>query len=272
MAPEDRKPLNVCFIHIPKCAGVSVVEGFRQAIPGEGYWHCHVFPAVAAYLAARDLPYEENEAAFETFHLEMRQFLLLAALHSNYKILAGHMPFSPLAADKMEYRYRFYTVLRDPVERFISHAIYLNFRHLPHEPPPDFEMSMERVEALLTDEVGRMMARSYTLYLGGLTSEGKAELAGVKERALQHLGKFAVVGFQENFPAWDAVVSRSLGTRYATPRLNQQSDVIAEAETRRKVRAFFTPARRAQIAEMCAEDQEIYAAACAAFPETAPAR
>ena len=111
---------KIHFIHIPKCAGNSVFLGIRDALDIES---TEMLDVGVSIQAARQVKWGLPWGAWEEHYLECRQYLLQCALHRGVGLIGGHFPFSPVAKFWFQKEYRFVTVLREPVERFISNLV-----------------------------------------------------------------------------------------------------------------------------------------------------
>ena len=97
MQPFFRNPSYrgkpICHIHIPKCAGDSLVAALREAL---GPRELIIPDAVAIYLAARQSRHCQNETEFETLQLVAKQTHLLYHLNRRPAVLSGHLAWSVL--------------------------------------------------------------------------------------------------------------------------------------------------------------------------------
>ena len=249
-------------IHIPKCAGSSLFNAIRDALKPR---RTCVVDSVAAYLAARKLKKCQNEFEFESHHLEVRQVLLSLYFEQDYDIISGHLPFSPLCWNQFGESVDFLTLLRDPVERLKSHVAYLIFAQ-PRTCVEDYQTGKidpgdEVYRILEREEIGIWLARSQSVYLGGLGPDGKADLANRVRNAIKALEAFKLVGFDHNMPAFSRAFEAAYGAPLSVPVQNTIASVQTDSQLLKRVYAVFDGPLKSKIAGMCADDQALYEAA-----------
>ena len=249
-------------IHIPKCAGNSVFRGLQEALKPE---RTLVLDSIATYLAARKLKRCRNEFEFESHHLEVKQVLLSFYLEQRFPLISGHLPFSPLCHHQFHESTDFIAVLREPVERLKSHVAYLIFAQ-PRTCVEDYlsgkiDPADEAVRILQREEIGIWMARSQSIYLGGLGEDGRADLQNRVRNAIAALDRMAVVGFDHELPR----LAERLEQRYGRPvrigHENRIQTVQENADLRKRVYDVFEGSLKRVLFDMSADDLALYEAA-----------
>ena len=113
-------PQKVAFMHIPKCAGSSIMESLRQN--NKASWAGHIDGPKTRYdytYYFRENSNIESILEFEKEVYKYRQILLIDRFQKNHPIISGHIPF--LHCLKSSYPdYFFFTVIREPISRFLS--------------------------------------------------------------------------------------------------------------------------------------------------------
>lgn len=257
-------------IHIPKCAGNSVFRGMRDALKPD---RTLVLDSIATYLAARKLRPCRNEFEFESHHLEVKQVLLSFYLEQGYGLISGHLPFSPLCHEQSGDTTDFLTILREPVERLKSHVAYLIFAQ-PRTSVEDYHTGKvdpgdEVIRILEREEIGIWMARSQTIYLGGLGKDGRADLENRVANAIAALDLHRIVGFDHNLEAFAAAFKTAYGQPVNVGRDNTIESVQHDRALLKRVYGVLEGSMRSRVREMCADDCRLYEAAREKFSKLA---
>lgn len=173
----------VIFLHIPKACGTTLTKLFgRWCAPGE------VFTATG-------VPHEEARATLRR---------LSAQRPPGVRLILGHAPFG--LHEALDGPARYVTVLRDPIERIVSH-----FHYAARTPQHPQHEEIKRGDLGLLG-LARRISNLQTRYLGGRLDEtpDAAALALAKERLVAH---FAVAGITERFDETVALIHRAFGRK-----------------------------------------------------------
>lgn len=229
------------FHHVPRCGGTSVARSFRAR-----YALSQV--ALDARAAARAVTHNKPDLDDETALAETRRFrdeLLLYFLHSNVKWISGHMRFSPTAYEQFHDRYRFITVLRDPVQRYLS-DYGKNFNK-----QTETATSLPLVDYLNTAQ-GRSRGCVYAEYFSGLPANADFRTDDAAELALENLLKFDVIGFTDEMDQFAKSVSKALGVRVMVGHENKRSRADVKQSSQ------LSDAEMAKLEAVCASDIYVY--------------
>lgn len=258
---------QIYHVHIPKCAGDSLVAAVRQQLEPE---RSHIPNAVALYLAARQTRHCRNEDEFETHQLLQKQAHLLYLMNQNWSFISGHLPYSPLIGRHFGDRFEVVTLLREPLERFISHVVYLIFAQ-PRTCVEDYASGKvdpaAEVERILFEGIGPWMASNLSLYLGGLDGQGAVDLAGRVAHAIDALEGCALVGFTHQLERFGRAFGERFGVTLSLDRRNTIEEVQGNEILRARARSAFSGSVLARAKELVAADEALYAAACRRFPD-----
>jgi hypothetical protein len=227
-----RKP-RLCFIHVPKCAGGSL----HHALSG------HYGIVERQKLSAQ----RSRRVALSRgvgLH-DYREELLLAALGTRrLRYVSGHYRISREILEKYQSDWHFLTVLRDPVERWISEYFFNRYKRLDH-------CRTERgLVSYVRSARGYNSARTYLRLFGGWHREADRELC--IDRAMRTLEQFRIVGTTERSDLLAGRIHEVLGFTIEPDRRNENP--ISQDERQKLV----TPALRKRIASMCADDLLVY--------------
>jgi Galactose-3-O-sulfotransferase len=179
-APESAQPL-VVFVHVRKTAGKSLRQLLYRQYPRRG-----------ALLVKNYFTQAEVAEAY------VRE--LAASPPDGLRVAHGHMLFWP------EFSWpegtQFFTMLRDPLERTISHYYWLRARTTKFQKPLGEAVSDGSIHDNLQT---RVLSASMPPF--GELAEQSLELA------IQRLEDFAVVGLTERFDESVVLLTRTLGWR-----------------------------------------------------------
>jgi hypothetical protein len=244
---------HLVFHHVPKTAGTSL----RTALAGvynSRYLRVRRDLSVSAArtadavarvygsmdpdsVTAEELRFRYRE--IQTF----RRYLLLDGLESGVPCISGHLAFHRDICEAYRELYRFITVLRDPVQRFVSHYIMNRYRGGHLETRLSFEEYLESPVGLLT-------ANMATDFLSGYAD---LPLESRLEAARENLECFTLVGSAESLDSFTSRLEDLVGFRLSVPRRR-----VAEApEEARKILSSQTLIARVQ--DLCRADIELYA-------------
>jgi hypothetical protein len=173
----------VIFLHIPKACGTTLTKLFtRWCAPREIFNASHQ-------------PHDEACAT-------LRQ--LSSQRPPGVRVILGHAPFG--LHEALDGPARYVTVLRDPIERIVSH-----FHYASRTPQHSLHAEIKRGQIGLLD-LARRSADLQTRYLGGRIGEkpDAATLALAKERLVEN---FAVAGITERFDETVVLIHRAFGRK-----------------------------------------------------------
>jgi hypothetical protein len=147
----------VVFHHVPKCAGTSIERALRLRYAAS----YATFDLRSIYSAAEALYPNSSLNALDKLTAEFRSTEFIAYLYQDVKCIAGHIYFSSLAFEKFSNKYKFITVLREPVDFFISF-----FYQLTKAKKMYWSVGMPLDEFVDTDQA-RLFGQFYALYFSG---------------------------------------------------------------------------------------------------------
>jgi hypothetical protein len=218
--------------------------------------------AIATYIAARRVRKCKNEFEFESLHLEFKQTLLLFYMEQAWPIISGHFPYSPLVAREHADTTDFMTLLREPRQRLRSHVAYLIFAQ-PRTSVEDYlngtiDPADEAARILEQEEIGIWMARSYGVYLGGLSDAGPADLDNRVAQGKAAIERLDLVGFDDDPTGFQQKFEAKYGVPLEIGRENTIETVQPDPALLQRVRDALDGSLKATVERFCEEDLEIY--------------
>lgn len=203
-------PVDV-FLHIPKTAGDTLNTILWRQYREVGYLEVPDPLPPSRYSAAEDTPFERVK----------RQ-----VADPNWKrvgLIYGHMPFG--IHEVLSGPVRYFTMVRDPIERAISHYYYVRraHGHPLHREVVDGRMSLhDYVTTGITGE----LANGQTALVAGLEKDAPAGELAVLHRAQANIDSaFAVVGLTEQFDR--SIVLFGLAMDWTKPLVYKSMNVTA---------------------------------------------
>jgi hypothetical protein len=216
---------KIVYIHIPKCAGNTFFRGLSEAKDTK---LAMMQDSVAIYNSTQAIYPHNNRDEFEAQLLLTKQTLLSFHLFQPHELIGGHFVFSPMIYNKMKHRVNFFTTLRHPKERLKSHITYLLLGHPLRtgnrklvESFLNGELDIEKaVWNILLGEEMVWLAKSQSLYLGGLNDRGKPDLQNCTSNAMNNLHLFDLVGLTENLDEFALKFYKKFNKNFSISYLN----------------------------------------------------
>ena len=256
VAPKGRP----VFIHIPKCGGTSVDLAIRDALRVGVSGRINPIAArraCQAFLGVLDPP------LFFQLYPSYQQVLLLYHLECGYPYVSGHLPVNEAVMDAAPSDYGFLTLLRDPVDRWVSHYIFNKMNMEDPMVPPSLDFAgtpMEELENVLSSLRGWQLGTMMTTFLAGRCPD-QDEAASAVDAALGNLRRFTVVGFLDDLPHFEDQFRRRFGAPLEVGHVNRTRDTAPQAGLFDELMEMFTGEVIARVADLCACDQRLYDAA-----------
>jgi hypothetical protein len=239
---------KIAYIHVPKCAGVSVVNALHRAI------YLDIFRLTRA---SRHIDLNASKRAKKALGLDTmrsREVMLVSCLSDPLaRFVSGHVVANPNVVSQFT-DWKFVTLLRNPTSRFVSQYVYDRFKE------SDWAKIRTDFHTYVDSDRARKSGLSMTRYFSGMTSE---EIEADPDRAvdvsLQNLEKFFSVGFVEDLDAWVQDLSDRLGRRLKVPKLNKSPKPAMYKEIGESAELS------SKLNSLCAVDTRIYRAARTRF-------
>ena len=242
---------NIIFLHFFKCGGTSISQAIKYCYldlkPRKNRHIFHLSAGAAKnasqkILELSNFPFEQPNNDY--LNWKFREYLLLYHMSQEHiKYIAGHFRFSEVAYQTFSDKYAFITVLRDPVERFISSYFYRRYK--------SGKLDKEFIEHLRSENC-RREGLLYVKCLCGLDhiEDYTSEMAISK--AKENLHKFRIVGFLEYQEEFLNQFEEQFGRRLKIPVLNKSPKPEASGKP------LITKEIKSKIQELCKPDIEIY--------------
>jgi len=191
--------------------------------------------------------------------LAHRSYLLWHYLSEGRPVVSGHAQISPAVLDRFAPKTPFVTVLRDPVDRWISYFEACRLGSIDPNIVPNSLSALtpgEQLEEVLASPTGRYIGSMAAIYLGGHRPYTDDDPHDSVERSLDNLKRFAVVGFVSDWAGFIDSCRDTLQLQVTIPHLNSTDEL--KSESNRGADELFTAEVRSRIATLCDADIEIY--------------
>jgi hypothetical protein len=226
---------RLVFIHAPKCGGTSAGGALRRAYITS---QATVKPHETAQAFNAAWPKGQRAGSVD----DLREMMLLYLLYCDTRCIAAHVPFSDVAFETFGQRYRFATLLREPVERFISHYYWDRRSESPWP-------ITEPIEEFLVGERAKRMGSTYVRYFCG-EPWSKEFTAKHIDAAIANIRRLHAVGFLDDMRKFEADLRRLTGRRLKIGREN--------VGNRKPKDAMVTGRLRERLLEVCSADRAVW--------------
>ncbi|MDP5307515.1 sulfotransferase family 2 domain-containing protein [Paracoccus spongiarum] len=230
------------FLHVPKCGGTSVSEALYATVPLHRKIGILDSPSIRRALAIQQAGRDDLSFHDEGPHADeitrFREALVLMHMAHQATLIHGHFLFSEAAWRHFGGRYRYVTILRDPVARTVS-----NFRMDQRTGTftGDFDAFLDSAE-------GRRKALHKLRYFSGMATVAPEDEAGALALARRNIERFSLIGFLDDLPGFADGFAALFGPR---PR-------IAHYNKADEAPFAMTDAQRDRLEALCAPDIALY--------------
>ncbi|MGV6802179.1 MAG: sulfotransferase family 2 domain-containing protein [bacterium] len=240
---DELYPRGIVFIHVPKCAGTSTEQALRKSYrlsriiidPEKSF-------EVASKMMAVPVTDKNRHHSLQQAS-EIRRTALHYFLGMGYKCITGHAPLEEKTIEAFQDKYDFVTVMRDPVERYVSH-LHHNYSQRGRHGRIDMA-----VEQFLETPRAQIMGSLYGKYYSGLPMTADFTSEEAIEKSKQNLEQMALVGFQEDLPEFARDITCLTGHKIEIGHHNKS---IASMDNQ------YSPENLEKIRSLCAADIALY--------------
>lgn len=214
----NAKP-KLVFLHVPKCGGTSIDTAIRCQYftlnkLNDDVVHDRLDSLRSAYIGSvkHNLNFTKGDPK-NNRNMEFNQdFVAYRMLDPKIRYISGHFPFDKKIYDEFESEYDFFTILRDPVEKWISNYHYRGKRSSLVKGNQVKHWEIEKdIEEYLNSERGQFHGYDYTKYYGGIEANYDYTSRESIEKAKENLKNFKIIGFLEDLDGFKAEFKNNYG-------------------------------------------------------------
>jgi hypothetical protein len=232
---------RICFCHVPKCAGSALVTAIRDQY---SLADRVLFPSFYLDLEASG---QAAEATSESITRVRENVLSYVLATERYKYAGGHVPCRPHMVETFRDRWSFITVLRDPVERWISGYVYDRYK------TETWSRVELEIEEYLRSDAGIVSGRAYLWYFSDMPDDPSIQrFEPYVEEAVENLRRFALVGATEDMAALAERFGQVFGRPLKIVAANRSPNPTGKQDIRQNT------ALMEQIREVCHPDILLY--------------
>jgi hypothetical protein len=222
---------SIFFMHIPKCGGTSLKKSMVRAVDSGNVFDLDAH--ASKYVA--DLFHKE-----ESLHKFRHKLMLYAIASERYNLVMGHALFSKKDFKPFFDRFSFVSVVRDPVERFLSHYFYNRHKSSDHYKLDD------NLEDFLASDQAKGFGNYLVRYFAG--RDKKDDL----DTAIDNLKYFSLVGTLENLPRFQKGFKKEFGKELNIKHENENPVSSSDREK------MLSKAQMELVREFCKSDILVY--------------
>ena len=228
---------RLLYIHVPKCGGSSFGAALRLRY---AYSQATIDLRRSRAMQKARAPFALGEDRIVAEY-DQRDRLLAELLKRGKHCIAAHVRYDPALHDTLAQDRAWITLLREPVDRFVSHYRYLQRKH-PDPKRPD------TLEAFLETPDAARIASQYLFYFARVSQTLCSDVPAAVRAAQEALGRFALIGDLSRPAAFARGLRRITGTPLPVLARNR-APALAPA---------LSPGVTARIEQLCAADIAIY--------------
>lgn len=238
---------KLLYIHAPKCGGTSFGSALRLSHPLS---QATIDLNTSRRMRQAMYPQAQGVDAVLREH-EIRKYLLGDLLVRGVKCISAHVSYHRDLHQGLDPDRHAVTLLRDPVERFISHYHYVQRKH-PDPNRPD--TLAEFVESEMALRYGSI----YLLYYASTHQHTCDDLEAALDEARSNLACFSVIGDLRNADAFRSALRHLAGRPLLYWERNKRPTKGAAEHRKKAGTEEISDALRARITEICAPDIALY--------------
>ncbi|WP_420935763.1 sulfotransferase family 2 domain-containing protein [Alteromonas sp. A081] len=237
-----KKQHRFVFTHVPKCAGSSLSSALLDGLYSPLIKHSHLTVGIDGELA---LKASEITGIYDQ---KIRQVHIATYLASNKKVfVSGHCYATPALVQAFKENWNFITVLREPIDRFISEYVYNTYKK------ESWKKNTLTIDEYIAKDRMLKSGMTYARFFSGLDFQDiKNSPDFAVDLAIDNLKNYYKVGFLENLQVWVDELNSEFDAKIKINHSNSSPNKPIVAEI------YNDPSKIQRIRELCQIDLRIY--------------
>lgn len=204
--PKSDLP-KIFYCHVPKCAGTAISSDINNRL----YKRFQVG-------TFRIVP-EATLCPAKLFSIEMmraREIILSYNLsNSNNYFGTGHVRCNPKFVNSFNNEWNFITILRDPIDRWISEYVYNTFKK------DSWNKNTLPIDEYINSESAITTGISFVRYFSSMPGNYNGNTNEFVEEAIENLKMFNIVGIIENIETFSRLFNQQFNTKLSIKKRNK---------------------------------------------------
>lgn len=232
---------RICFSHVPKCGGSSIGRSLSRQM--YSFWERRALPRFSINIRAS----ERTARALGNPMVNVREEVLAYILsNSDHRMAGGHVACRPALVKAYSKEWQFVTVLRDPVQRWLSEFVYNTLKS------SDWAKNSLPIKEYVESTTGQYVGATFLRYFSSMPDTDIHNSMDYVDEAEENLASFAVVGILEDLDRFSHDIHLRFGKRIRIPVSNQSPSNAMKSELLKD------DALMNRIRELCEADSLLY--------------
>lgn len=236
-SPDKELP-KIFNCHIPKCAGTAIsAEMLNRLYKGYNVGSFRIVPEATL----------NSANMFSINMMRAREIILSYNLSDPHNYFGtGHVACRPLFVKSFNNDWNFITILRNPINRWVSEYVYNTFKK------DNWYKNTLPIDEYIKSESGKITGISFLRYFSTMPENYTEGFNEFIEEAINNLNQFSIVGIFEDLDSFSSMFSEQFNKKLYIKKKNespnnQASDDIKSNKVIMK-----------QIEQLCEPDIRIY--------------
>ena len=191
---------KIAFVHIAKCGGISIDTALRACFANPKQRRIDRDFSLLSSMSSfkKEINSIDSACDFSEYHAYKLQNLFNQFLALNWQYVSGHVAINSNILSQYRAEYAFITMLRDPIERFISNYIFNKLTNSQQYMLPNKHSTddiVQEAKIIINSRRGWQMANIPTMCITGSFPKDIEHAKLLNQTFEENIKQFSVVGF-----------------------------------------------------------------------------